>query len=195
MVDTIGPMVGGRDDSTRRAGAAHVGGGAAGGALTGVVAGAVGALVSWDERRPGWLLVAVVVAALIAVVVDALHDGKKLGFARQTSRAWRHVLSARVAALLNGFDLGLGWSTRIYFTSYAVALFAAVVSAHALAGAAIGASFGAARALFVVVARQRSGGVLSIDSIAERRTPVVAMNAVALLQFAVVAGFVASRSL
>jgi hypothetical protein len=136
-------------------------------------------------------LVAVVAAALAAIAVDALHEGKKAGVARQTSRAWRHVLPVRAAAFLNGFDLGLGWSTRIYFTSYVVALLAAVVSAHALGGAAIGAAFGAARALFVVFARRRFDGLLSIDSLAERRGPVVAMNAAALLQFALVAGFVA----
>lgn len=195
MVDTIGPMVSGHDDPRPGLGPAHILGGAAGGAVTGFIAGAVGAVTGLDEARPAFLMVGVVAAALVAVVVDTFHEGKKLGLARQTSRAWRHVLPDRVAALLNGFDLGLGWSTRIYFTSYAVALLAAIASAHALSGAAIGASFGAARALFVVMARHRSGGTLSIDSIAERRRPVVAMNAVALFQFAVVAGFAARRVL
>lgn len=195
MVDTIGPMVSGHDDSTPGLGRAHVLGGAAGGMVTGFIAGALGALVGLDDARPAFLMVGVVAAALGAVAVDTFHEGKKLGPARQTSRAWRHVLPVRVAAFLNGFDLGLGWSTRIYFTSYAVALLAAIGSAHAVAGAAIGASFGAARSLFVVVARRRSDGALSIDSIAERRRPVVALNAVALLQFAVVAGFAARRVL
>lgn len=195
MVDTIGPMVRASEKRPHDVEIAHALGGGLGGAFTGFVLGAFGAVVGLDEVRPRWVIAAVAGAALVAVVVDAVHEGKKLGLARQTPRAWRHVLPAKAAAFLNGFDLGLGWSTRIYFTSYAVALLAAVISAHALAGAAIGASFGGARALFVVFAQRRADGALSIDSIAAHRGRIVALNGTALLQFALVAGLAAASVL
>lgn len=191
MVDTIGPMV--RDAERRPRGVefAHVIGGALGGAATGFVLGAIGAVVGLDRSRPVALIVGIAVIAVVAAVVDAVHEGRKVGLSRQTPRSWRHVLPARAASFLNGFDLGLGWSTRIYFMSYAIASLAALVSAHAFAGAAIVGAFGAGRALFVVVAQRRSDGSLSIDSIAARRGRVVALNTVALVQFAAVAAAVA----
>ena len=195
MVDTIGPMV--RASSSRGARAieaVHAAGGALGGAATGFLFGALGAIAGLDEVRPAWLTAGLAAVAVAAALVDAVHDGKKLGLARQTPRAWRHVLPARAAAFFNGFDLGLGWSTRIYFLSFAVALLAALVAAHAVAGAAIGAAFGGARALFVVFAQRRSDGALSIDSIAARRGAVVHLNAAALLQFAAVAGLAAASA-
>jgi hypothetical protein len=192
MIDTIGPMVRAADADGRPVELAHFAGGALGGALSGFFAGAVGAIVGLDEGRSWGLLAGVAVFAVAAVAIDALHEGRKLGLARQTPRVWRHVLPTGTAAFLNGFDLGLGWSTRIYFVSSAVALAAAVVSAHALAGAAIGGAFGGVRALFVVLARRRSDGRLSIDSLAARRGRVLVLNGAALLQFAAVAGLAAA---
>lgn len=195
MIDTIGPMVRASEGRPHRVELAHALGGALGGAVTGFFFGALGAVVGFDDARPAWLVAAVAAAAIAAIPVDALHQGTKAGPARQTPRAWRHVLPARAAAFLNGFDLGLGWSTRIYFMSYVVALLAALLVAHALSGAAIGAAFGATRALFVVFAQRRSEGILSIDSMAGRRGRVVALNTAALFQFAAVAGFSASSLL
>jgi hypothetical protein len=194
MVDTIGPMVRAAEDRGRRVQAAHVVGGLLGGATTGFVFGALGAVVGADESRPGWLLGSVAAAAGVAAVVDIYGQGRKLGLSRQTSRAWRHVLPAPTAAFLNGFDLGLGWSTRLYFASYLVALAAAILAGHALAGALIGAAFGGGRAAFVVLAQRRNDGSLSIDSLAAKRGRVAALNAAALVQFALAAGFTA-RSL
>ncbi len=191
MVDTIGPMVRASGPTARAVEIAHAVGGGLGGASTGFVLGALGAVVGLGRSRPVWVVAGIAAVAVASTAVDALHDGRKLGLGRQTPRSWGHSLPARTAAFLNGFDLGLGWSTRIYFVSCAVALLAAFVSAHALAGAAIGASFGAARAGFVVVAQRGADGILSIDSIAARRSRVVALNALALLQFAVVAALVA----
>lgn len=188
MIDTIGPMArASKSKSARDVEVVHVVGGGLGGAVTGFVVGAAGALVGLDGSRPSWLIGGIAAVAVAGAAIDARHEGKKLGFARQTPRSWRDVLPARAAAFLNGFDLGLGWSTRIYFVSYAVVLLAAFVAAHAFAGAAVGAAFGATRALFVVVARRRLAGTLSIDSIAASRGRVVALNAAALLQFGAVA--------
>ena len=187
MVDTIGPVVRAQQRRSLGLEAAHVIGGCLGGAATGFLLGALGALVGLDSARPGWLIAGVAAVAVAAAAVDAAHEGRKLGLSRQTPRSWRHVLPARVASFLNGFDLGLGWSTRIYFLSFAIAALAALVSAHAFAGAAIVGAFGAGRSLFVVAARRRSDGSLSIDSLAAHRGRVVGLNTVALLQFSAVA--------
>jgi hypothetical protein len=162
-----------------------------GGATTGFFWGAVGAVVGTDESRPAWLMAGLAAAAALAAVADLYGEGRQLGLSRQTSRAWRHVLPAPPAAFLNGFDLGLGWSTRLYFSSYLVALAAALLTGHALAGALIGAGFGGARASFVVFAQRRTGGSLSIDSLAAKRGRVAALNALALIQLSVAAGLTA----
>lgn len=184
MVDTIGPMVRAEGEHGRRVVVAHVAGGLGGGAVTGFLAGAVGAWFGLGGGlSPGatWTMLG---AAALALVYDSVHEGRKVGPSRQTPRAWRHVLPAAPAAFFNGLDLGLGWSTRIYFTSFLVASAAAVVTGHAFAGAAIGGAFGSARAGFVVLAQRRSAGAFAIDTIAARRTLVTAINAVALVQFA-----------
>lgn len=195
MVDTIGPMVRASSKGARAIEVFHAAGGFMGGATTGFFLGAIGAIAGLDEVRPSWLVLGIAALAVGAALVDARHEGKKLGLGRQTPRAWRHVLPAKAAAFFNGFDLGLGWTTRVYFLSYAVALLGALVAAHALAGAAIGAAFGGARALFVVLAQRRSGGALSIDSLAARRGVMVGLNAAALAQFAAVAGLAAASGI
>lgn len=185
MVDTIGPMVRGAEERGRHVVVAHVAGGLVGGAVTGFIAGALGALFRLGNGLSAATTWVVLALAAVALLYDSVHDGRKVGLSRQTPRAWRHVLPAPSAAFFNGLDLGLGWSTRIYFTSLVVATAAAVATGHAFAGAAIGAAFGAARAGFVVVAQRRSGGAFAIDTIAARRTLVVAINAVALVQFGI----------
>ena len=185
MVDTIGPMVREGKKRARRIELAHVLGGTSGGALTGFFLGAIGSVLDVGPHLPRWFSWALAVSAGAALVYDVSNEGKKVGLARQTPRAWRHVLPSGVAAFFNGADLGLGWSTRIYFTSYLLAMAAAVGTGHALVGASIGAAFGCARAGFVVFAQRRSGGVLSIDSLAQHRPKISVLNALALVQFGV----------
>lgn len=185
MVDTIGPMVRGSEEKGRRVELAHVVGGLAGGAVTGFFFGAVGSVLNLGPHLLRWFSWTLAVLAAAALVYDSSHGGKKLGTARQTSAAWKHTLPAGAAAFFNGADLGLGWSTRIYFTSYLVALAAAAGTGHALVGALIGAAFGGARSSLVVMAHRRSRGLLSIDSMAVHRGKIVLLNGAALVQFAV----------
>lgn len=191
MVDTIGPMVRGAEHRRHQVEAAHLAGGALGGAATGFVLGALGAIAGFDDGLVSPLLGVLSVVAAAALGYDLVHEGRKFGLARQTSQAWRHVLPSSLASFLNGFDLGLGWSTRIYFSSYGVAMVAAVLTAHAFVGAAIGAAFGLGRAAFVVVAQRRSRGALSIDVLADSRPRVSALNGVALIQFGMAAALAA----
>lgn len=176
MVDTIGPMVRSERSEAWPVRAAHVAGGTLGGGLTGFVLGALGSLTG-SSTELLWLIVA---AAPVALVWDAIAEGKKLGTARQTPRSWRYLLPFRLVAFLNGFDLGLGWSTRIYFLSYLVAMLAAFASGHALAGAAVGAAFGATRAITVAVIDSRRAGPRSMQG---ARGKVVLANEIALAQF------------
>lgn len=175
MVDTIGPMV--RGDSGKAAGVrvAHVAGGILGGAATGFVLGALGSFVRTDPLL--WMAAAV---ALVALIWDLAREGKKLGTSRQTPRSWRYLLPPGLVSFLNGFDLGLGWSTRIYFVSYLAAMTAALVTGHALLGALIGASFGGGRALTVVAVESRQG---SGRELIAARGRALTVNSVALAQF------------
>lgn len=183
MVDTIGPMV--RADSRKAQGIrlAHISGGLLGGALSGFLLGALGSLF----RTAPLLWVALAVAAA-ALVWDLARDGKKFGLSRQTPRSWRYLVPPVLASFLNGFDLGLGWSTRIYFVSYLGAMTAALVTGDALWGALIGGVFGASRAVTVVVVEATRGS--GADLIPARGRAVM-MNAAAVAQFVVLTSVVA----
>lgn len=185
MVDTIGPMVREARQRGTRVELAHVIGGVAGGAVTGFIFGALGSFLHLGPHLPRWFSWTLAVLAAAALIYDSSNEGKRLGTRRQTSPAWKHTLPPGAAAFFNGADLGLGWSTRIYFTSYLVALAAAAGTGHALLGALVGAGFGGARSAFVVWAQRRAAGVLSIDSIAGHRRTIVTMNGLALVQFGV----------
>ena len=175
MVDTIGPMVRGGAKKASSIRLAHILGGILGGGLTGFLLGAVGSFVRAEPLM--WLTVGV---AAVALAWDLARDGKKLGTARQTPRSWRYLLPPSVVAFLNGFDLGLGWSTRIYFVSYLAAMAAAFASGHALWGASIGAAFGGGRAVTVVIVEATRG---SGAELVGARGSAVAINSVAVAQF------------
>ena len=186
MVETIGPMV---DESGRRGPlvrALHVAGGLAGGALAGGGAAALGVLLGADELggEALWVLLGLTGAAL---VYDLATHGRRLGLGRQTPMGWRHTKSPGAASFLYGLDLGTGLSTRIYFASYLVALAAAGLSGSILWGVIVGGSFGLVRALVAVMVGRRSfGRPTLIDELAERRSVIEVVNAVALVQFGVV---------
>ena len=175
MVDTIGPMVRGDAKKASRIRLAHILGGILGGGLTGFFLGAVGSLVRSEPLM--WLTIGI---AGVALAWDLAREGKKLGTARQTPRSWRYLLPPGVVALLNGFDLGLGWSTRIYFVSYLAAMSAAFASGHALLGALIGAAFGGSRAVTVVIVEATRG---SGAELVGARGTAAAINSVAVAHF------------
>ena len=175
MIDTIGPMVRGDTKKASSIRLAHILGGTLGGALTGFALGAVGSFV-----RTGPLLWLTFGVAAVALAWDLAREGKKLGTSRQTPRSWRYLLPPPLVAFLNGFDLGLGWSTRIYFVSYLAAMSAAFATGHALWGALIGASFGGSRAATVAIAEATRG---SGGELVPARGSAAAINAVAIAQF------------
>jgi hypothetical protein len=150
MVETIGPMVRGASDGGKRVKAAHLGGGLLGGATVGFAAGALGAgAVAAGASRSALVWFALGVG-LLALLYDSFGPQTRLGLSRQTPRSWRYLLPHPMTAWLNGYDLGLGWSTRIYFASYFAMPATALVAADPLLGALAGAMFGGARAATVV---------------------------------------------
>ncbi len=190
MVQTIGPMVHGAPGRGRGIESAHVVGGVLGGAVTGLVAGALGAglrlLAGTPAARPA--LLAVTGVAVGALLRDLLGRAGSIGSHRQTPRSWRYLLPPSVTAFLNGADLGLGWTTRIYFASFVAAVAAAFVAADPLLGALIGGAFGASRAATAVaLTHSAHGGSATMEELIHRRPLVKAANATAVGLFALAA--------
>ncbi len=162
MVHTIGPMVYGAQ--TKRKGlqiaTVHVLGSVFGGATTGFFAGVIGyGLKSLTRSSVGGtaVLAVAIAASLVAFVREMGTARGGFGFRRQTPRSWRYLLPDAWTAFLNGFDLGLGWTTRMYFASFPIALAAALLIANPPIGAAIGAIYGGARGGTVVGISQVAG--------------------------------------
>lgn len=188
MVETIGPMVRGAERSGRRIEAAHIAGGTLGGLLTGVVAGSLGtAAGALADGPPATLvLVLVTLAATAALLRDLLGSGTSIGFHRQTPRSWRYLLPPGWTALLNGADLGLGWTTRIYFASFLATIGAAFLSASPLVGGLIGALFGASRAATAVaLTHTANASSATMEELIHRRPLVKAVNGAVLGAFVV----------
>jgi hypothetical protein len=190
MVETIGPMV----DEARRKGplvrAAHVVGGLVGGAALGGLAGLVGSLVGTAGLSSTARSV-LLVASVMALVYDLATHGRRMGLGRQTPIGWRSRFSPTVASFLYGLDLGTGITTRLYFASYLVAVLAAAIAGEVWIGAAIGAAFGGTRALVaVLVGRRAMDRPTIVDDLAERRSSIEILNAIALVQFVAVTYFV-----
>ena len=200
MVETIGPMVRGAK-SPRVVEAAHLVGGALGGLASGAAAGALGAAFHGVSRirLHGSALVALAVLIAVALVWEMATGGRKLGPGRQTPKAWRHLLRPGEAAFAYGVDLGLGVTTRVYFTSVFVSLGAAFFTGHALVGGLIGGAFGIARSATVVALVHGAGPEIDeSEKLATRTRTVRAVNGIALVQllvFVLVASGIASSGL
>jgi hypothetical protein len=152
MVETIVPVVhGGRRRRYWQAVALHALGAVVAAAALGALLGALGALLSAPWGTAGLIALAAV-AALYAlreavglpVPVPDRH--------RQVPDWWRTFFSPRVASLLYGVGLGVGFLTFLTFGTFVAVATAAVVSGDPLLGAALCAPFGIARALSVTIA-------------------------------------------
>lgn len=178
---TIGPMV-----SEIRAPfvrVLHVLGGLLGGATMGVIAAVIGVSIqALLSIPPQSVFPAIGAVSLLACVMEIMRRGSSVGPKRQTFLSWRYVLPPGWAAFLNGADLGLGISTRVYFLSVIVVVFVAMGLGNLITGAALGAVFGGVRAASVVLFLRSPRHTMEVvEGLEVRRGLVRSANALALL--------------
>jgi hypothetical protein len=154
--------------------------------MTGLAAGSVGTgLAALPFVYRGEMIYPLAVVAAVCLGHTLTRTAGSFGLKRQTPRAWG-ALPRPLMMFLYGADLGLGWSTRIYFASFIAVFAAAAATADPLAGASIGAIFGLSRAVFAAFLATNRSDPLFIDSIVARRKTMGRVDAMALLQFMVV---------
>lgn len=158
MVAQIGPLV--QAGAPRSLFIAHIAGGALGGLSVGVAAGFAGTLVHSAApiaKEPATFALALLL--LVAAAGDAsVVRLPRIGNGRQTPGEWRCSFGDTGAGFTWGFDLGLGFSTRV--TTYGlVALPAYALLFGDFVGTAVAfVCFGTSRAAFTVILACRYGG-------------------------------------
>jgi hypothetical protein len=181
MVETIAPVVhGGRTLRYYTTVALHAVGALVAAAALGALLGGVGMMLGapWDEAGP------IAVAAVGALY--ALRELVRLPVPIPDRKAqvpdwWRTFYAPRVAALLYGLGLGAGFLTNLSFGTLVAVGALAVTSGDVLIGALLGAPFGLARGLSVLIARD--DGAATVDRLmarAQTRAPEV-VNGLALV--------------
>jgi hypothetical protein len=141
----------GRGASWRRTVTAYVVASVAGGALVGAVAGALGDLV-WTVEAPAWALLVAAALAVAAAGLDAA--GRVTGPHRQVDEVWLTRYRDWVVGLGYGFQLGLGGVTIVTSATVYLTWLLELLTGDVLAGVAVGAVFGLARALPVLTNRR-----------------------------------------
>jgi len=156
MLASINPL-GERARGTRfaRTSAWYLAGSVAGGAIAGGVLGLVGAgLAAVADPGPTAVAVAVLVVALVGLAFDVRLGGLRLPTVRrQVNEDWLARYRGWVYGLGFGFELGLGVVTIVTTAAVYVMLALALLTASPLLGVAIGAVFGAARAIPLLAVR------------------------------------------
>jgi hypothetical protein len=140
----------GRGASWRRTVTAYVVASVVGGALVGVLLGLLGD-VAWRSAPPTWALVAVGIAALAVAVLDV--TGRVTGPQRQVDENWLTQYRDWVVGLGYGFQLGVGGLTIVTSATVYLTWLLEALTARPVAGAAVGAVFGLARALPLLTTR------------------------------------------
>jgi hypothetical protein len=143
----------------------------AGGALAGWALGGLGAALGVASLTIAVRLGAIAVALLVGLVLDLRVAGLRLPtIHRQVEEEWRGRYRGWVWGLAFGFQLALGVVTIVTTSTVYVTWLAAGLSGAAFGGAAIGATFGLARALPIfAVARVRTPAqLLRIDGALRR---------------------------
>jgi sulfite exporter TauE/SafE len=166
--------------------AAYAAGSLLGGAAAGAALGAVGSLFadSIDDAVAYGLLAA---AAVVGVVLDVA--GRLPTVRRQVDERWLSTYRGWVYGIGFGLQLGAGVVTIVTASTTYVALLAALLTGSPLAGAVVGATFGAARALpLLVTARVRSTDDLARLHRGVARAAEPAATATRAAQLAVAAG-------
>jgi hypothetical protein len=157
MIAQIGPLV--QAGARYRLGLSHITGGLLGGLTIGVLAGFTASLLSVLVVWPSSIIVG---ALVVALGVSAAADTSwirlpRFSVKRQTPGAWRCSFGVTFGVFAWGFDLGLGFSTRL--TSYAMFVLPiyAALSAQFAATVTAFTTFGVARACTTVALAVRHG--------------------------------------
>jgi site-specific recombinase len=157
MVHTITPVVnGGRTRSYWISVILHTLGTTVSAAAFGVVLGVLG-LVARAPWGPGGAAVIALVALLYSARELARLPLPLFDRRRQVPEWWRNFYSPRVAALLYGLSLGIGFLTFLTFGSFVVVSVVAIASGSPLEGAVLCGSFGLARGLAVLIGADTAG--------------------------------------
>lgn len=173
---------------------------AIGGGVVGAVAGGLGQGAFALTGRPP-VAATVAVLALLAVVVIAVDRGRLPwrvpSWQRQVDERWLTTYRGWVYGAGFGFQLGAGVLTRIATAATHLVLAAAVATGSLRSGALVGVTFGAVRALPILLAgRHRDPASLNafhqrMDAVApaaDRATSAVVALATAVLATTAVAG-------
>lgn len=155
MLTSISPL-GERARGNRfwRTAAAYAVGSLLGGVTIGAALGAAGAPVV-DAASSTIAFAAVAAMAVAGVVADTIRRLPTLR--RQVDERWLTTYRGWVYGFGFGVQLGLGAATIVTASTTYVALFAAFLTGSSTGGAAVGATFGAVRALpLLLTARVRS---------------------------------------
>jgi hypothetical protein len=179
---------------------AYLVGSAAGGALTGGLAGGVGWLVVALLGRPpaGAALAILAALAVLAVLLDrGVLPWRTPAWQRQVDETWLTTYRGWVYGAGFGLQLGAGVLTRVPTAAVHLVLAVALATASVTSGALIGLTFGAVRALPILLAgRHRDPARLNafhqrMDAAAptaDRVTTAVVALAAAVLATTAVAG-------
>ena len=124
----------------------HVIGAAIGGAMTGVILGSIGTLLSLGQ----WRSLAILLVACFALWQGWTHRPATLGLKRQVPRSWGRTMAPTPRYLLWGMLLGSGIATLIPYSALLVLLTAQTTSGI-LVGILAGALFGATRAIMMLL--------------------------------------------
>lgn len=185
MVETIAPVVYGNRRDYRIAVVLHALAAGIAGAVFGSVLGLIGLALGGPWGDSGLVAVALIALAYAARELVGLpmplFDRK-----RQVPDWWRTFYSPRIAAILYGAGLGIGYLTFLRFGTYVVVSGAAIASGDPLVGAALGASFGVTRGLTALVAARTTDAdgagliVVRLEGVAASRAPQIANGAACL---------------
>jgi hypothetical protein len=129
---------------------AHLLGATLGGATVGALLGAVGALVllALDSPATSTLLLVLAVAAMAGLALDLSPAGEHVpSWRRQVDERWLTTYRGWVYGAGYGLQLGAGMATIIPASTTYVLGLAALLTGSPVSGAILGATFGAVRAL------------------------------------------------
>ncbi|HYZ47066.1 MAG TPA: sulfite exporter TauE/SafE family protein [Actinomycetota bacterium] len=151
MIETISPVVHGtKRHQYRITVALHVLGATLAAALLGASLGALGALSGAPWGKAGLATVAIVAAVyagrelfLLPVPLPDRH--------RQVPAWWRTFFSPRIAGLLYGLGLGIGFLTFLSYGTFVAVAVAALASGDPVTGMLVCAPFGLARGSSILV--------------------------------------------